>query len=94
MLAVTGVLALEFGVTLPLLSRGPLHGDARTYGTISATMALGAVVGGLFTASRRGRRRATALSVSAVGWASRSSPPPPPPACRWSASLWCSSATG
>ncbi|MCF3965367.1 MFS transporter, partial [Streptomyces fuscigenes] len=68
MLAVTGMLAYEFPVTLPLVARGALHGGAGTYGAMAAMMALGAVVGGLSIAGRGNRQRPGALAVAGVGW--------------------------
>jgi MFS family permease len=68
MLSVTGMLAYEFPVTLPLVARGALHGGAGTYGAMAAMMALGAVVGGLSIAGRGNRQRSGALAVAGVGW--------------------------
>ncbi|HEX5630311.1 MAG TPA: MFS transporter, partial [Acidimicrobiia bacterium] len=65
MMGVVGTLAYEFQVVLPLLARFTFEGDAGTYGTLSALMGLGAVIGGLATASA-GRRPATALSRTAI----------------------------
>lgn len=65
MMAIVGTLAYEFQVVLPLLARFTFHGDARTYGTMSALMGLGAVIGGLATAAMR-RPPATALSRNAM----------------------------
>ena len=65
MMAVVGTLAYEFQVALPLLARFTFGGDAGTYGTLSALMGLGAVIGGLATAGA-GRRPATALSRTAI----------------------------
>ena len=65
MMAVVGTLAYEFQVALPLLARFTFDGDAGTYGTLSAVMGLGAVIGGLATAGA-GRRPATALAHTAV----------------------------
>jgi MFS family permease len=68
MLTVTGTLAYEFPITLPLMARGAFDGGAGTYGAMAAIMAIGAVVGGLVAASRSGRRRADTLGVAAIGW--------------------------
>ena len=68
MLTVTGILAYEFPITLPLLATGAFHGTAATYGVMAAVMAAGAVVGGLVAASRRTPRRASSLAVTAIGW--------------------------
>ena len=68
LITVTGTLAYEFPITLPLVARGAFHGGAGTYGVMAAVMAVGAVTGGLITAARGGRRRAGTLSFAAVGW--------------------------
>ena len=68
MLTVTGTLAYEFPITLPLVARGAFHGGAGTYGLMAAVMAVGAVTGGLVTAARGNRRRAGTLAFAAVGW--------------------------
>ncbi len=52
MMALIGTLAYEFQVVLPLLARITLHGDAETYGFMTAAMAAGAVAGGLYVATR------------------------------------------
>ena len=65
MMAIVGTLAYEFQVVLPLLARFTFGGDAATYGTMSALMGLGAVIGGLITAAMR-RPPATALSRNAI----------------------------
>lgn len=51
MMALVGTLAYEFPVVLPLLVRFDLHGDATTYGLVTAAMGAGAVVGGVATAA-------------------------------------------
>jgi MFS family permease len=68
MLTVTGMLAYEFPVTLPLVARGAFHGGAGTYGAMAALMAVGAVAGGLVIAGRGNRQRARALSLAGIGW--------------------------
>jgi MFS family permease len=67
MIAVVGTLAWEFPVTLPLLARNVFHGGAATYGVMASVMGIGAVVGGLISASRP-RPRTRALCVAAIGW--------------------------
>lgn len=67
MLVVTGMLAYEFPVTLPLVARGAFHGDAGTYGAMATSMAVGAVVGGLVVAGRA-NRRAGSLALAGAGW--------------------------
>jgi MFS family permease len=68
MLAITGLLAYEFPITLPLLARGAFGGGAGTYGAMAAIMAMGAIAGGLVAAARGGVRRASGLGVAAIGW--------------------------
>jgi MFS family permease len=67
MVAIVGMLAWEFQVSLPLLASTTFHGGAGTYGAMTAVMGAGAVVGGLVSASRThiGTR---ALGLSAIGW--------------------------
>ena len=67
MVAVVGTLAWEFQVSLPLIATGTFHGGASTYGTMTAVMGAGAVVGGLVSASRN-LGRDTALAFAAIGW--------------------------
>jgi len=65
MMAVIGTLAYEFAVVLPLMARFTFHGDAGTYSLMTAAMGGGAVVGGLWTASRP-RRSPLALARIAL----------------------------
>jgi MFS family permease len=51
-MAVVGVFAFNFTVTLPLLAKFTFHGGAGLYSTFLAAMGAGAVVGGLITAHR------------------------------------------
>ena len=67
MVAVVGTLAWEFQVSLPLIATGTFHGGADAYGTMTAAMGAGAVVGGLVSASRS-MGRPTALAFAAIGW--------------------------
>lgn len=50
--AVFGIFVYEYEVLLPILARFTFGGDADTFGTMFAFMAMGAVIGGLFVASR------------------------------------------
>ena len=52
LMAVAGMLAYEFTVTLPLLARFVFHGGAATLGLLNTAIGIGAVLGGLLTASR------------------------------------------
>jgi MFS family permease len=67
MIAVVGTLAWEFQVTLPLLARFTFHRGAGTYGLFASVMAVGAVIGGVITASRA-QPRARTLAIVAIGW--------------------------
>jgi MFS family permease len=51
-MAVVGVFAFNFTVTLPLLAKFTFHGGAGLYSAFLAAMGAGAVMGGLFTAHR------------------------------------------
>jgi MFS family permease len=52
MMALVGCLAYEFQVTLPVAAQRVFHGGSETFGIMTAAMGLGAVVGGLVTATR------------------------------------------
>jgi len=66
MMAIVGTLTYEFQVNLPLVARYTFHGTAATYSLLTAAMGLGAVVGGLFTASRRHGGAATLVRSALV----------------------------
>jgi MFS family permease len=68
MMALVGCLAYEFQVTLPVLASHTLHGDASTYGFLTAAMGVGAVVGGLYTAGR-GKTGMPAMTLNAAVFA-------------------------
>jgi MFS family permease len=55
MMAVAGTFAYQYQVVLPLLARFTFDGDAQTFATMTSAMGVGAVAGGLFTASRQAR---------------------------------------
>jgi MFS family permease len=55
MMAVVGCLTYEFQTTLPLMAGSVFRGGSATYGFLTAAMGVGAVVGGLVAAGRRGR---------------------------------------
>ncbi len=67
MMALIGTLAYEFQVVLPLLAHTTLHGGAETYGFMTASMAIGAVGGGLYVATRD-RTGLLPLTVAASGF--------------------------
>lgn len=54
MMLLIGMLTYEFGVTLPSLATQTFHAGPQGFGFITAAMGLGAVVGGLISASRSG----------------------------------------
>lgn len=53
MLAIVGTLTYEFPVTLPLMAKFTFGAEAGAYAALMGAMGAGAVVGGLFSASRR-----------------------------------------
>ena len=61
-MAIVGVFAFNFTVTLPLLAKVTFHGGAGLYSAFLAAMGVGAVAGGLFTA-HRGRPSTHLLAV-------------------------------
>lgn len=67
MAAFVGMLAWEFQVTLPVLAKETFHSNAATYGFLTAAMGLGAVFGGLFTATR-GRVGLPTMTIAAAGF--------------------------
>jgi MFS family permease len=52
MMALVGMLAYEFQVTLPVAAQRVFHGGAETFGIMTAAMGVGAVFGGLVSATR------------------------------------------
>jgi MFS family permease len=68
LVAVVGMLGLNYRVALPLLARFAFHGGPGTYGVLAAIMAAGSVAGAL-TVARRGRPTHGLLvgSVAAFG---------------------------
>jgi MFS family permease len=68
MSAVIGIFSYEFEVVLPLLARFTFGGDADTFGSMFAAMGVGAVIGGLFVATRgRTSPRAILAAATALG---------------------------
>jgi MFS family permease len=55
MMAVVGMLAYEFQVSLPLMAKNTLGGGSTLYGFLNSAMGIGAVVGGLISAGRTNR---------------------------------------
>jgi MFS family permease len=66
MMALIGCLTYEFQTTLPLLAGNTFHGDSRTYGFLTACMGIGAVVGGLIAAGRRGYGQKRLVATATV----------------------------
>ncbi len=67
MMALVGMLAYEFQVTLPYAAQHVFHRGAETYGVMTASMGIGAVAGGLVTAAR-GKTGQRALVIAAAGF--------------------------
>jgi MFS family permease len=53
-MAIVGTLTLEFQVSLPLMAQFTFHGDADSYAFLMASLGIGAAIGGLFFAGRKG----------------------------------------
>jgi MFS family permease len=66
MTAVAGALSYEFEVSLPLLAKFTFGGDAGTFGLMFTALGVGAVVGGLHTASVTDRTAVAAARMAAV----------------------------
>jgi MFS family permease len=67
LIALVGMLAWEFQVSLPLMASQVFHGDAATYWLMTSVMGAGAVAGGLVSAARS-KPRARTLCIAAIGW--------------------------
>jgi len=68
MMALIGTLTYEFQVSLPLIAQLTFHGNAASYAVLSASFGVGAVVGGLLTASRKATSfRAVVLAALLFG---------------------------
>ena len=67
LIALVGMLAWEFQVSLPLMASNVFHGNAATYGVMTSVMGAGAVGGGLVSAARS-KPRARTLCIAAIGW--------------------------
>jgi MFS family permease len=68
MMAIVGCLAYEFQVTLPVMATRAFGGGSQSYGFMTATMGVGAVIGGLWVAGR-GTTGLLALTKSAIVFA-------------------------
>ena len=67
MLFIVATVAINFNVTLPILARNTLGGDAQTYGLIMSVFGLGAFAGAVTTASRS-RASVSLLLGAAAGF--------------------------
>ncbi len=65
MMSLVGMLAYEFQVTLPIVAGRVFHGNSEDYGLIMASMGVGAIIGGLWTASR-GKTGTRAITRAAL----------------------------
>jgi len=65
MMALVGMLAYEFQVTLPVVAGRIFHGSSEVYGVMMASMGVGAVIGGLWSASK-GRTGTRAMIRAAL----------------------------
>ncbi len=64
LMGLVGTLGLNFQTVMPLLAKFTFHGDATTYGVLSAVMAFGSVAGAMYTATRH--RSSSKLVVGAA----------------------------
>jgi MFS family permease len=64
MMAIIGTLTFEFQVSLPLIAQFTFKGDAASYAFLSASMGLGAAIGGIFFAARKGIRPSQLVSAA------------------------------
>lgn len=67
MMTVVGLLAYEFQVSLPVLAQHTFHGGSEVYGFMTASMGLGAAIGGLITAAL-GRTGIRPMVFASVGF--------------------------
>jgi predicted MFS family arabinose efflux permease len=65
MMALVGMLAYEFQVSLPIVAGKIFHGNSEDYGLMMASMGIGAVIGGLWTASK-GKTGTRAITRAAL----------------------------
>lgn len=66
MMALIGMLAYEFQVSLPLMARNVFHGGSTLYGLFNSAQGIGAVIGGLVVAGRprTGSKRLVQVAVA------------------------------
>jgi len=63
-MAIVGTLTFEFQISLALLAKGTFLGDARSYAFLTSAMGVGAALGGLCFASRKGSAPRQLVSAS------------------------------
>jgi len=68
MMSVVGLLAFNFGVILPVFAKDTFHGSGGTFGLLTTTLSIGAVIGSLSVGFIRHPRRPYLL-VAALGFA-------------------------
>ncbi|HEU0163967.1 MAG TPA: MFS transporter [Thermomicrobiales bacterium] len=66
MMAIIGTFTFEFSVLLPLFAEFTFHRGAGGYAALTSAMGVGAVVGGLYTASRKVRGTTTLVLSAAL----------------------------
>ena len=67
-MAILGIFIYEFTVSVPLLAQYTFHGGAQIYAALTSAMGIGAVLGGLFAASRKNPTISYLLwAISALG---------------------------
>jgi MFS family permease len=70
MMAIIGTFTFEFSVLLPLFAEFTFHRGAGGYAALTSAMGVGAVIGGLYTASRKTRGTTTLILSAALFGAS------------------------
>ncbi|MGW7081817.1 MFS transporter [Streptomyces sp. NPDC054866] len=68
LVAVTGMLAFNFQLTLPLLAKTVFHTDAASFGLLTTALAAGALAAAFLNTRRRGRPSFNLVVVAAVGF--------------------------
>lgn len=51
-MAIIGMFTYEFAINLPLIAQVTFHGDAATYAMLTASMGMGSIIGGLYSAHK------------------------------------------
>lgn len=66
MMGIAGAFAYEYQVVLPQIAKFTFGGDAQTFTTMTSAMGVGAVAGGLYTASRQTRPAIALARIAAL----------------------------